>query len=159
MWFSSCFAMATQSTKKLMAAAETALAGYKRAGFDADPHNPDHIAAYVAMRQFSLRVSPQAFMNSLKNQVKQVTSGAKVKRQYWAVPKVNFPLGLPPDLADCVIAQDQIELMEVTGGGTIDTDTYHILDQQATRQSLGKNVLFLETYLANSIRASNAAAY
>ena len=134
--------MALQPKKMIKAAAETALAGYKRAGYAADPRNADHVEAYVFLRQTSMRVSPQAFMELLKTRVKTDGMGAKVLTQYWAVPKVNFSEGLPPTLADCLVLRDQLEEMEIIGGGSVDHAMYFVLDQQASRQSLGKMFWF-----------------
>ena len=63
--------------------AEIALCGYKRQGFAADSHNPDHIAAYVALRQVSQRISPAMFMDYLRKQVKEMHTGVKVFTHYW----------------------------------------------------------------------------
>ena len=71
--------MAMNVKKNMTEAAETALSGYKRKGLAADPKHPEHIRAYLTMRQFSQRITGQAFMEYLRNQVKDIATGAKVK--------------------------------------------------------------------------------
>ena len=63
---------------KMKQGAEVALMGYRRQGFAVDPRNPEHLQAYTVMRQLHQRISPQAFMDHLKGQVKEISSGAKI---------------------------------------------------------------------------------
>ena len=109
--------------RNLKAAAEVALCGYKRQGNGADPRNPEHVAAYVAMRQCCQRIPAQAIMDHLQNQVKDVGSGARVITPFWAVPKVYYPKGLPDDVAQLLVDEETLENMQLRSGGTIDRET------------------------------------
>ena len=125
--------MAMQDRRFMNGVVEKALTSYRRAGFDVDLSNPSHVAAYVSMRQWCQRITGGGLLHHLKNHEKKIGAGAKVKTQFWAVPKVNFPKGLPSVLEDCVVLPDQLQDNELSGGGRIDRDTYYIFDQQATR--------------------------
>ena len=92
-------------------------------------------------------------MDHLQNHVKDVGSGPEVITPFWAVPKVNFPKGLPHDVAQFLVDEETLENMQLRSGGTIDRETYFIVDQEVQRQGLGRNVGSLELYVATSTRA------
>ena len=142
--------MPPEIKKNMVVTVGTAIAGYKRAGFAADPKNPEHVQAYITMRQWSQRISGQSFMEYLNTHVKKVGSGATVLTQFWAVPKENFKAGLPDELVDSLVDPEKLQSLELVGGGAIDKDMYHIIDQQVQRHELGKNVLTLQSYVQSS---------
>ena len=80
-------------------------------------------------------------------------TGVKVFTHYWGVPKSNFPDGLPPVVAQAVATDEEIDNMEVRGGGTLDHQTYYIVDQEVCRQLLGRSVVTLELYTGSDTRA------
>ena len=131
-----------------------------RQGFAADPTDPEHIAAYVAMRQVSHRVTGQSFMDYLQSQV-----GSEVRAvlkssftQFWAVPKSSFRGGLPPATAEFLVPDHQLDDMAVRGGVTIDRQKYYVVDQVVPRESLGRNVHTLELDVTNSTRVAQRPA-
>jgi len=130
--------------------AQRALANMKKKGFCADPNDVAHVQAYVAMRAFTHRVKGPAFEDYMNNQVKEVGTGAKVSSMFWAVPKVNFAHALPEWLAPSVVDDRTLETMELAGGGNIDRETYHVIDQEVGREKLGNNVLTLEIFMRSS---------
>jgi hypothetical protein len=69
------------------------------------------------------------------------------------VPKANFPEGLPPIVAQALATDEEIEDMEVRGGGTVDNQTYYIVDQEVSRQLLGRHVVILELDTGTDTRA------
>ena len=70
--------------------------------------------------------------------ISEVGFGAKVLPQFCAVPKGNFPAGLPSELADSLVAPEDFENMELVGGGRADRNTHHVIRQEVQRQRLGK---------------------
>ena len=92
---------------------QDALVRYMRQGFAADPTDPEHIAAYVTMRQFSHRVTGQSFMDYLQSQSDHVcrTLSRPSAMQFWAVPKSSFPGGLPPATAEALVPDHQLDDM------------------------------------------------
>ena len=133
--------------------AKTAIRGYKLKNYDVDANNPDHVKAYMEMRQWAKRVDGESFVNYLKNRKVDVSVGSKVKLPYWGVPKENFPLGLVASLLDSEVSDEKIAKMEMAGGGQVDTETYYILDMQAKRGLLGPDVRILECYCRSNARA------
>ena len=103
-------------------------------GFAADPNDLAHVLAYVAMRAWTQRVADCSFEHYIKNQVKDVGQGAKVRTMYWAVPKANFANGVPESLAQRAVDEAALQMMELTCGGHIDRETYHVIDQEVPRE-------------------------
>lgn len=131
-----------------------------RQGFAADPTDPEHIAAYVAIGQVPHRVTGQSFMDYLQSQV-----GSEVRAvlrssftQFWAVPKSSVPGGLPPATAEFLVPDHQLDDMAVRGGVTIDRQKYYVVDQVVPRESLGPNVHTLELDVTNSTRFAQRPA-
>ena len=56
-------------------------------------------------------------------------------------------------MAKCLVDEETLENMQLRSGGTIDRETYFIVDQEVQRRGLGKNVVILEIYVATSTRA------
>ena len=138
--------------------AEVALGRYMRQGFAADPTDPEHIAAYNTMLQFSHRITGQSFMHYLQSQVNDIGSGGNIFTHFWAVPKSSFPGGLPPAAAEALVPDDQLDDMEVRRCGTLHRHTYYVVDQVVPRESLGRNVHTLELDVTNSTRVAQRPA-
>ena len=128
----------------------------KKNGFDVDPLDKDQLKVYSEMRSWCKRVTGAAFEEYIKNKTNQIESGAKFRLCFWAVPRTNFPKGLP-DIVRENIVDDETLLAFEASGGYIDHDTYHIVDQLVPRHQLGKNVVALETYTADSARCKKTA--
>lgn len=128
------------------AQARSALLGYKRQGFrDTDPDDPEQIDAYLELRRTTRRVGPEAFVAYCKKRVKKVSNGEQVSLELWAVPKTNFPKGLPPKIQAAYVAEDS----EILDGQTIsvDRDKYYLVDKMIDRSQLGKGVWTASSYM------------
>ena len=90
-------------------AIRAALQGYKRQAIPVDPDDPDHIQAYRDLRQQYSRVDPQKFIKFLQNRKQQIESGNLAKINFWAVPKLNFPRGLPEKIKKAEVPDDELE--------------------------------------------------
>ena len=132
--------------------AKEAIWRMKRRGYAVDQHDPAHVAAYMAMRQWTHRVMGDDFAEYLAKYKKDVGTGAKVRTVYWAVPQGNFPSGLPVDLANSLVDDETLKNMELVGGGKVDRDNYYIIDQVVARQALGKNVLIVEMFVGAQLK-------
>ena len=53
---------------------------------------------------------------------------------------------------------DQLDDMELRGGGTLDSNVYYVVDQVVPRESLGRNVHTLELDVTNSTRVAQRPA-
>ena len=120
--------------------------GYKRQGFrDTDPDDPDQIEAYLELRRNTKRVGPETFIAYYKKRVKKVSNGEQVSLELWAVPKTNFPKGLPPKILEAYVAEDS----EILDGQTIsvDREKYYLVDKMIDRNQLGKGVWTAQSYM------------
>ena len=79
--------------------AEKVLSRYVRQGYkNCEPHNPAHQRMYLQLRATCTRADAQTFLNFLNSNQQSVVIGAKAETKHWAVPKANFPAGLPQDI-------------------------------------------------------------
>ena len=72
-----------------------ALRRFKREGQPLDPNNPQHCAAYAACRLGMHRVSPEKVLQYLEDAKHGEEHGASCSQRMWAVPRENFPHGVP----------------------------------------------------------------
>ena len=74
--------------------------------------------------------------------------------EYWAVPKKNFPGGLPDRMKEAQILDEELFEMEAASGAsmTIDKSQYYILDKQIERAGLGKNVTSIKFNNGSSVK-------
>ena len=97
--------------------AEHTLKRMKRGGHNVDPLNPDHIRAYIMLRQQVGRVEGTKLVQFLKNtnSKKETGLGSKTELKYWGVPKQNFS-GVPPaHWGDALMGPDQLAMFEPIG--------------------------------------------
>ena len=87
-----------------VASAKVALNNFRRQNVPVDPDNLDHQQAYITLRDHHGRVNARIMMRYLNTQQEVVTSGDRNFTEYWAVPKANFPRGLPPHIAAAEIS-------------------------------------------------------
>ena len=126
--------------------ARTALLGYRRQAFKiVDPDDSDQIDAYLELRRTTRRVLPETFIAYLKKRVKTMRNGEQVSLDFWAVPKTNFPKGLPPKILDACVDEDS----EILEGLTLRVDRakYYVIDKVIDRNQLGKGVWTDVAYL------------
>jgi len=116
---------------------------FKQQGFDVDPHNSDQIAAFLDLKQFCARVTPEKFVAHFASQKSSISSSAGARTEYFGVPKVNFPDGLPESIRTAEVDPTTLDFLELIGGGSVDRDLTYIVDCVAPRCQLGKNVCVL----------------
>ena len=117
--------------------ARVALMNFKRKGISVDPDDTQHQEAYIQMRSKFQRVSSEQFVKYLGTARTDVMAGAKSEMLWWAVPKANFPRGLPRPIKD---AEATAEELSAAGGVECDQEEYFVIDQCVSRDKLGKNV-------------------
>ncbi|CAK0832947.1 unnamed protein product [Prorocentrum cordatum] len=139
------------------AGAEVALRGYAKQGFDADSTNPEHIQAYLILRQTHRRVKPDTFVNYMKRKETHFEHGGRVKEEVWGVPKVNFPNGLPQDMQKSEMTPEKLAELALVGGGAPDHETYFFIDQECERKTLGQGVKTVEFFWKSSTRMPSDA--
>ena len=131
-----------------VATARTALFGFKRQNFDVEPDDTAQVQAYITLRETLKRVSPTAFMKYLQGRVKNVQHGETVSLEFWAVPKTNFPKGLPAKIADAVVDAGDAEDLQV------DRSKFFVIDKVVAREHLGKQVWTVSKYMAMDTRCA-----
>ena len=94
---------------------------------DIDPDNKDHVSSYLTLRATVGRVDGKRLSHYLANKKATIQHGASSEMEYWGVPKLNFPDGLPEDFQDALVAQEDLQDAEVLGGGTFDQELYYII--------------------------------
>ena len=107
--------------------------GYKVSSLDKEV-----VDAYMQMRSQFSRIDGKRLLSYMDSKKTDLEQGAKAMISFWAVPKTNFPQGLPADLLDAVSTPEDLAEAEVIGGGTIDYESNFILDMCAPRERLGK---------------------
>ena len=105
--------------------AANALREYARQGADVDPKSDEHRRAYIALRDTHARCSSEQFAKYLESVKTKVSQGAISRQEYWAVPKVNFPDGLPEHIQEYTIGEDNCE------GFIVDLKHYYVIDRYA----------------------------
>ena len=68
----------------------SALRGMKRDGFKVEPHNKEHQAAYITLRDTNPRVKGNELLNYLESQTTSVSFGAETALEYWGGAKAKF---------------------------------------------------------------------
>ena len=137
-----------------VAAARVALQAYRRQSFPVDPDDPEMQNKYREMRLKFCRVSPAMFMKFLETGKEEVKAGTRSTMICWAVPKANFPKGLPPKIKAAELAA------EGEGSPTdVDHDMFYVIDQRVPREQLGKGVYTLSSFTGtvNSFVSSGAS--
>ena len=109
--------------------ARRALMAIKRRNFEVDPNNTEHVEKYREMRLKFARISPAEFITFLETGRSTVSAGSQSSRVYWAVPKANFPKGLPKKIKATEVAEgDEGAPMDV------DRKNFFVIDQVVSRQ-------------------------
>ena len=124
-----------------------ALKRFAKSGLtDIDPDNKDHVSSYLTLRATVGRVDGKRLSHYLANKKANIQHGAASEMEYWGVPKTNFPDGLPEDIQEALVAQEDLQEAEVLGGGTFDHELYYIIDKCVPRHRLRKNVRSLKFF-------------
>ena len=101
---------------------------YRTEGFAVDPHSNEQQQALIQLRATAGRAGPETFMKYLESRTSHATHGANAEDQFWAVPKENFPDGLPEQLKAAVVREEDLLQAQIVGGGTFDFEDFYILD-------------------------------
>ena len=126
-----------------------ALRRYAREGHAAiDPNDSVHVAAYKILRHTTDRVCPHKLVQYIFGRQQNLKHGSEDAVEFWGVPIENFPNGLPADIADCCMTEEQMEKYELLGDTQCDMERYYIIDKQAKRHVLGKEVHSFKFFLA-----------
>ena len=131
--------------KVSVATARTALQGYKRQLYQVDPDDQEQIDQYIEMRTKFSRVSPAQFLKFMETNTQEVKAGTTSQMSYWAVPKTNFPQGLPNKIKAAEVGEDDGE------EGTqveVDRQLYFVVDQCVPREQLAKGVWIVTAFNA-----------
>ena len=144
-------AMATLMTRtqaninsQIKAEAIRSLKRFKSTGFEVNPEDQEQIQAFLVLRNSVARVSAKSFVKYLQERQTSITNVANAELEYWAVPKMNFPDGLPDPLLSAVVLAEDLAEAQLLGGTTLDHENYFVVDKMADRKDLGKNVRTLK---------------
>ena len=133
----------TQAASDELQKAVRALKRFKVAGHDVDPSDVATQVDYLSMRATCDRIDGHKFLAWVKNKKTSFNQNTEQQLRYWVVPKVNFPDGLPADLADAVVSPDDLAHAELTGGAQFDHEHNYIMDECAPRGKLKKKCRLL----------------
>ena len=131
---------------KSEAAAKIAIRRMRNQGHSVNEGNPEHVTAYCVLRLTHSRVDGQTLLMYLQNRQTDIGHGARSMLEYWAVPKNNFPNGLPDDIKGSQVTEEDLADATVLGGGHIDHDSIFIVDCEVPRTRLKQNVKILKFY-------------
>ena len=115
------------------------------------PQDVEQQKAFIALRATQPRCSPQQFLDYFKSLQNVTTHGAGAKQVLWAVPKVNFPDGLPANIEK--VRKDEANCE----GFIVDHTDYWVIDQCITQSELGVDVFPIEKFLSTKATGSFAA--
>ena len=138
----------------LRADAVRALKRFELQGHDVNSANPEHVEAYLQMRNQFDRIDGKRLLAFMASKQTNISQGATSVLAYWAVPKMNFPQGLPQDLLTAIAAPEDLEAAQLIGGNGIDHENYFIVDMCAPRERLGKNVKTLQFHTGTKTKVN-----
>ena len=133
------------------ASARTAIQQYRRQSYDVDDKNPEHVAAYLLLRDTSNRITGKSLEEYLKSKKVTVGSGDRSSMDVWAVPRGNFPTGLPQHIANA-------ERPVGTMSHQYSPDEFYFIDQVIPRTELGMSVITAGTFVQSSTTGTLADA-
>ena len=114
-----------------------AIKRFETQGYKLNSASTEVVEAYMQMRSQFDRVDGKHLLAYMASKTTDLEQGAKAVISYWAVPKTNFPQGLPQDLLDAISTPEDLAGAQVIGGGAIDHGSNFILDMCAPRERLG----------------------
>ena len=132
------------SSTVTVANAKAALMNFRRQQFDVSPEDAEHIQAYVSLRETCNRVGGRMLLSYLESRRQEVSHGEAGELIYWAVPRVNFPRGLPANIA--AKEKDPERLGPIRG---FSAEEFWIIDQSIQRHDLGDDVWAAKTFRVN----------
>ena len=132
--------------------AKVALANFQRQRFPLDPDNTDHQQAYMILRDQHSRVSGRMLIGYLNTKKEVVSSGQRAVVKYWAMPRANFPRGLPPSIAPSEVTGDDAR------GCKYDPVREYLIEQNIPQTALGLGVYTVEKFqgsMATGVTSGN----
>ena len=135
-----------------MADAANALRGYARQGANVHPQSEEQRKAYIALRDTHPRCTADQFMKYLESLKTKVSQGSRARQEFWAVPKANFPDGLPDHIQEYAKDEDECE------GFMVDVKFYYVVDQFISRRELYGGVFPVEKYLQSELTGTLTGA-
>lgn len=132
-----------------VANAKRSLAQFKSSGHNVDQFNGDHLKIFMQLRSFAKRVTPEMLVQAISKHKKNFEVSAGARTEYFGVPKVNFPNGLPPEIKSMEVSSEDIETIFQTCDCSMDTANFYVIHRCASRQSLGFNVKIFESIARN----------
>ena len=85
-------------------------------GYDVDPLDSEDVSAYMTLREHSSRVDGKRLLAYLASKRTDLHQGSNTIIEYWAVPKSNFPDGLPDAMAHAEVAPEDLRHAVALGG-------------------------------------------
>jgi hypothetical protein len=120
-----------------------------------DPTDESQLKCYKLLRMVSSKVFPGPFMQAWKKQRLDVTTGVRYKQEFWMVPWVNFPAGLPRAVKDLVVSEEELASMRDTSGHAINPGQHWLVDTECKREGLGRRVTTVECFIDASTKFKN----
>ena len=128
-----------------------ALRRFRNNGLMVDPENPEHIKAYLVLRQTQGAVNGKTLLAYVNSATPSVNHGAQSYVKYYVVPKTNFAGGLlPTDLLPSMHTPEMLEEAEVLADGSIDHDQFYVIDKSVDRARLGANLRTLKFFTGST---------
>jgi hypothetical protein len=125
-------------------AAKAALNNFRRQNYDLSPDNEAHLQAYLTLRDTVARITPEKLITYLQTLEQKVAHGEENKCEFWAVPRVNFPDGLPQHIAAAHVPAERSK------NNRFPLEHFFHIDQVICRRELGMNVWTTGTFLKTS---------
>ena len=145
-------AMASHTGLVSVKNAKVALANFQQQRFQVDPDNTDHQQAYMILRDQTSRVSGKMLMGYLNTKKEVVSSGQRAVVKYWAMPRANFPRGLPPSIAPSEVTGDDARACKY------DPVREYLIEQNIPQTALGLGVYTVEKFqgsMATGVTSGN----
>ena len=116
------------------AAVRASLSAFRRQHYAIDENNEDHVNAYLALRATNERCAGQQLATYISILKATVAVGEQNKATFWAVPRGNFPEGLPDAIKNALCPAD------VTRDCSFPASDYFFIDMMINRDQLGMGV-------------------
>ena len=96
-----------------------------------DPQNPQHVAAFQALRVTCLRVTTAAFWRYMDSRTSHIEQRSAHILSYWLVPKQR--LVITQEIADALVTKQRLDDLGATGTTSVDWANFHVMDKAIPR--------------------------
>ena len=107
---------------------------FRRQNYAIDADNQEHIDAYLALRAVNKRTTAKQLAMYIETLQHTICVGEQNKATFWAVPRGNFPEGLPDAIKKALCPAD------VTRDCSLPASDYFFIDMMINREQLGMGV-------------------